>query len=129
MVRRLISSGSPFERDYGYSRAVAQGRFVFVAGTTGYDYARMTMPDDVVDQARNVWRTIAAALAEAEAALADLVQVRTFVTDAAFAEKVLRVQGEVLAEVRPAAAIYVVSGLLKPEMKVEIEAVAMRRTA
>ncbi|MBV1703256.1 MAG: RidA family protein [Hyphomicrobiales bacterium] len=129
MPRKLISSGSPFERDYGYSRAVSQGDFVFVAGTTGYDYSRMEMPADPVEQARNVWRTVAAALAEAGSGLADLVQVRTFVTDAAFAEAVLRVQGETLADIRPAAAIYVISGLLKPEMKVEIEAVAMRGRA
>ncbi len=123
-MRRLISSGSPFERDYGYSRAVVDGDFVFVSGTTGYDYATMTMPEDAGGQARAIWATVAAVLSQAGADVASIVRVQTFVTDAAFCEPVLRVQGEVLADVRPAAAIYVVSGMLKPEMKVEIEVTA-----
>ena len=127
MSRRLISSGSPFERDYGYSRAVVEGDFVFVSGTTGYDYATMTLPEDVGEQARNIARTIAAALAEAGASLADVVRLSTFVTNAAYCEPVLKVQGEVFRDIRPAAAIYIVSGLLKPEMKVEIEATAKLR--
>jgi hypothetical protein len=69
--RRLISSGSPFEKSFGYSRAVVDGDYVFVSGTTGYDYATMIMPEDAADQARNIARTFAAALAEAGAGLAD----------------------------------------------------------
>ncbi len=65
MTRRLISTGSPFERAFGYSRAVVQDPFVFVAGSTGYDFATMTLPEDAAEQARNAWATIAAALAEA----------------------------------------------------------------
>ena len=123
-ARRLISSGSPFEAAYGYSRAVCEGGFVFISGTTGYDYAAMAMPDDVAAQARNVYRTFAAVLAEAGGALENIVSLRTFVTNADYCEPVLAVQGEVFAAIRPAAAIYVIAGLLKPEMKVEIEAVA-----
>ena len=127
MSRKLISSGSPFEAAYGYSRAVAQGPFVFVAGTTGYDYASMTMPADVAAQTRNCFTTIEKALAEAGASLADLVRVQYFITDASDAEAVLTVCGEVLGDIRPAAGIYVVHGLLKPEMKIEIEATAFKQ--
>lgn len=128
MPRRLISTGSPFEKAFGYSRAVVQEPFVFVAGTTGYDYATMLLPDDAGEQARNCWATIGKVLAEAGASLADVVRATYYVTDRDHAEPVLRVCGEVLAEIRPAAAIYVVSGLLRPEMKVEIEVTAMRRS-
>ncbi len=120
--RRLISSGSPFEKAYGYSRAVVSGDEIHVAGTTGYDYATMTMPDDPAAQARNIHATIAAVLKEAGAGLADVVRLRTYVTDAAYCETVLEIQGEVFGSIRPAATIVVVKGLLRPEMKVEIEA-------
>jgi len=124
---KLISSGSPFEKTYGYSRAVVCGDEVHIAGTTGYDYATMTMPDDVAEQARNIYSTFAATLKEAGGALADIVRLRTFVTDAAYCEAVLKVQGEVFGAIRPAATIVVISALLKPEMKVEIEAEARLR--
>ena len=124
MSRRLISSGSPFEKDHGYSRAVVEGDFIFVSGTTGYDYTTMTLPEDVTDQARNIAKTVAGVLKEAGATLADVVRLQTFVTNPAYSEPVLKVQGEIYGEIRPAAAIYVVSGLLKPEMKVEIEVTA-----
>lgn len=120
--RRLISSGSPFEKTYGYSRAVVFGDEVHVSGTTGYDYATMTMPDDVARQTQNIYGTLQEVMREAGGALADIVRLRTFVTDAAYCEPVLEVQGKVFGEVRPAATIVVVSALLKPEMKVEIEA-------
>ena len=119
---KLISSGSPFEKVYGYSRAVRSGDEVLISGTTGYDYATMTMPDDVAEQTRNIYATIAQALREAGGELADIVRLRTFVTDAAYCEAVLKVQGEMFGAIRPAATIVVVSALLKPEMKVEIEA-------
>jgi enamine deaminase RidA (YjgF/YER057c/UK114 family) len=122
--RRLVSSGSPFETTYGYSRAVVCGDEVLIAGTTGYDYATMTMPDDVSEQTRNIYATLASVMKEAGGGLADIVRLRTFVTDAADCEPVLRVQGEVFGAIRPAATIVVVSALLKPEMKVEIEAEA-----
>jgi enamine deaminase RidA (YjgF/YER057c/UK114 family) len=122
--RRLISTGSPFEKSFGYSRAVVDGDYVFVSGTTGYDYVTMTMPEDVAEQARNIAETIAGALKEAGASLEDVVRLQTYVTDAAYCEPVLRVQGEIYGAIRPAASIYVIAGLLRPEMKVEIEATA-----
>ena len=120
--RKLISSGSPFEKTYGYSRAVISGDEVHVSGTTGYDYATMTMPDDVAAQTRNIYATFAAVPKEAGGGLADIVRLRTFVTDAAYCEPVLKVQGETFGAIRPAATIVVVAALLRPEMKVEIEA-------
>jgi enamine deaminase RidA (YjgF/YER057c/UK114 family) len=120
--RNLISSGSPFETTYGYSRAVVTGDEVHIAGTTGYDYAKMAMPADVAHQTQNIYGTLQEVMREAGGVLADIVRLRTFVTDPSYCEAVLKVQGEVFSEIRPAATIVVVSALLKPEMKVEIEA-------
>ena len=122
--RRLISSGSPFEAAYGYSRAVVQGGFVFVAGTTGYDYASMTMPEDAAAQADACWRTIVDVLAEAGSCVENIVRVTYYITRREDVEAVLAVCGRVLAEVRPAATMLVEIGLLRPEMKVEIEVTA-----
>jgi enamine deaminase RidA (YjgF/YER057c/UK114 family) len=129
MSRRLISTGSPFEKAAGFSRAVVDGDFCFVAGTTGYDYATMVMPTDVTSQTRNCFKTIEAALKEAGFAMADIVRATYYVTDANNADAVLAVCGETLGEIRPAATLLVVAGLLKPEMKVEVEVTAKRRTA
>ncbi|WP_018700351.1 RidA family protein [Amorphus coralli] len=126
MTRRLISSGSPFEAKAGYSRAVVDGRWVFVSGTTGYDYRTMTMPDDVVDQARNALETIRAALADAEASMDDVVRARYYLVDPDDAERVFEVLGSVFGEIRPAATM-VVCDLIRPEMKVEIEVTARRK--
>ena len=128
MTRRLISTGSPFEKTAGYSRAVIDGDFAFVAGTTGYDYTTMTMPADVTSQARNCFKTIEETLQAASFAMADIVRATYYVTDAEDADTVLAVCGEVLGDIRPAATILVVVGLYKPEMKVEIEVTAKRRT-
>ena len=127
MARRLISTGSPFEKTAGYSRAVVDGDFAFVAGTTGYDYTTMTMPADVTSQSRNCFKTIAAALKEAGFDMADVVRATYYLTDVADADAHFSVCGEVLGEIRPAATLVVVSALLKPEMKVEIEVTAKRR--
>ena len=127
MARRLISTGSPFEHQGGYSRAVVDSDFCFVAGTTGYDYTTMKMPPGTADQARNAFRTIAEVLGEAGFALADIVRARYYIVDRSDAEAVLAVCSEYLRDVRPAAAILVVAGLLRPEMKVEIEVTAKRR--
>ena len=124
MTRRLLSTGSPFERNFGYSRAVVDGDLVFVSGTTGYDYAAMTLPDDPAAQARNIFKTVGAVLEEAGSSLAHVVRAQYFVTDRSYCEPVLAVCGEVFGEIRPAAGIYVVAGLLKPEMKLEIEITA-----
>ena len=129
MTRRLISTGSPFEKTAGYSRAVIDGDFAFVAGTTGYDYTTMTMPADVTSQARNCFKTIEETLQGAGFAMADIVRATYYVTDARDADAVLAVCGEVLGDIRPAATILVVVALYKPEMKVEIEVTAKRRTA
>jgi enamine deaminase RidA (YjgF/YER057c/UK114 family) len=129
MTRRLISTGSPFEKTAGYSRAVIDGDFAFVAGTTGYDYTTMTMPADVTSQARNCFKTIEETLQGAGFAMADMVRATYYVTDAKDADAVLAVCGEVLGDIRPAATMLVVVALYKPEMKVEIEVTAKRRTA
>jgi enamine deaminase RidA (YjgF/YER057c/UK114 family) len=128
MPRRLISTGSPFEKAAGYSRAVVEGDTCFVAGTTGYDYATMTMPEGVAAQVRNAFRTIESALREAGFELADIVRVVYYVLGAKDADAVFSVSGEVLRDIRPAGTILVVAGLLTPEMKVEIEVTAKRRT-
>jgi enamine deaminase RidA (YjgF/YER057c/UK114 family) len=129
MPRRLISTGSPFEKAAGYSRAVVDGDFAFVAGTTGYDYTTMTMPADVTSQSRNCFKTIEAALNEGGFAMADIVRATYYITDINDAEALLAVCGEIFGEIRPASTLLVVAGLYKPEMKVEIEVTAKRRTA
>ena len=129
MSRRLISTDSPFEKTAGFSRAVVDGDFCFVAGTTGYDYATMTMPADVTSQSRNCFKTIEAALKEAGFAMADIVRATYYITDVKDADAHLSVCGEILGEIRPAATILVVTRLLKPEMKVEVEVTAKRRSA
>jgi enamine deaminase RidA (YjgF/YER057c/UK114 family) len=129
MSRRLISTGSPFEKTAGYSRAVVDGDFCFVAGTTGYDYASMIMPADVTSQSRNCFKTIEAALQEAGFAMADIVRATYYITDANDADAHFAVSGEVLGNIRPAATLLVVAGLYRPEMKIEIEVTAKRRSA
>jgi enamine deaminase RidA (YjgF/YER057c/UK114 family) len=126
MTRRLISSGSPFEKSVGYSRAVVEGDWCFVAGTTGYDYQAMAMPDSAAEQARNALGTIAKALAEAGFEMADVVRATYYFTDAAYWDEVGPVLGATFGDIRPAASALVV-GLVKPEMKVEIEVTALRR--
>ncbi len=128
MTRRLISTGSPFEKTAGYSRAVVEGDWCFVAGTTGYDYATMTMPDAVEDQCRNALATIAKALGEAGFAMADVVRARYYVTDRAFVARVFPVLGEAFSDIRPAATM-IVCELNEPEMKIEIEVTALKRDA
>jgi enamine deaminase RidA (YjgF/YER057c/UK114 family) len=129
MSRRLISTGSPFEKTAGFSRAVIDGDFAFVAGTTGYDYATMKLPADVASQTRNCFKTIEDALKEAGFAMADIVRATYYITDANEADTVFAVCGEKLGDIRPAATLLVVAGLYKPAMKVEIEVTAKRRTA
>jgi len=118
-----ISSGSPFEARIGYSRAVVDRDMVYVSGTTGYDYALMTMPDDVADQTRNALATIAKALGEAGSSLKDVVRVRYYLVDMADYDAVVEVVGSAFAQIRPAATM-IVCGLTTPEMKIEIEVTA-----
>lgn len=128
MARRLISTGSPFEKSFGYSRAVVDGDLVFISGTTGYDYATMILPDDPADQTRNIFKTVEKVLTEAGSSMGQIVRAQYFVTDRAYCEPVLAVCGEILGDVRPAGGIYIVAGLLRPEMKVEIEITARVQT-
>ncbi|MEI3852289.1 MULTISPECIES: RidA family protein [Ensifer] len=125
MARKLISSGSPFEKKAGYSRAVAMGDWCFVSGTTGYDYATMTMPETVEEQARNCLKTIESALTEAGFSLKDVVRNHYYVTDASFADRVFPIFGEAFGEIRPAATM-IVCDLIRPEMLIEIEVTALR---
>src|SRR6266481_5528938 len=102
-MRRLISSGSPFEAEAGYSRGVVDGEWIFVAGTTGFDYAQMTIAEDPAEQARQAFRNIEKALAEAGGTLADVVRVRYYLPDAAYWPAIVPVLGEVFGTIRPAA--------------------------
>ena len=127
-TRQHISSGSPFERDIGYSRAVADGEWVFVAGTTGFDYATMTISDDVAEQADQALRTIAAALEQAGASLDDIVRVRYLLPDADDFPACWPVFRRYLGVALPAATMQV-CGLADPRMKIEIEVTARKRGA
>ena len=126
MTRKLISTGSPFERTAGYSRAVVQGDWCFVSGTTGYDYATMAMPESVEAQTRNTLATISKALDDAGFTFADVVRAHYYVTEAAYADLVFPILGEIFGDIRPAATM-VVCGLIRTEMKVEIEVTALKR--
>lgn len=118
-----ISSGSPFEAKIGYSRAIVDGNMVYVSGTTGYDYATMTMPEDAGAQARNAFATIHQALEEVGASLRDTLRVRYYITDMSWYDALVAVAGETYGTIRPAATM-VVCGLTTPEMKLEIEVTA-----
>lgn len=124
--RRLISSGSTFEAQIGYSRAVVDGDWVHVSGTTGFDYAAMTISEDVVEQADQCVRNIRAALAEAGCTLADVVRVRYLLPRREDFEPCWPVLRRWFGEVRPAATM-LVCGLADPDMKIEIEVYARRR--
>ena len=126
-ARRLISTGSPFEAKWGYSRAVIDGDFVFVSGTLGFDYATMTISPDPAEQTRQCFRTIAKVLAEAGSSLADIVRVHYYLPDLKDWEVCAPVIGEVLRDVRPAATA-LVCGLVDARAKIEIEVTARRRT-
>ena len=127
-MRRLISSGSTFEAQAGFSRAVVDGEWIFVAGTTGFDYSQMTIVEDPAEQARQAFRNIEQALAEAGATLADVLRVRYYVPDPADWPRILPVLGEVFGTIRPAATA-LFCGLVDPRMKIEIEVTARRSSA
>jgi enamine deaminase RidA (YjgF/YER057c/UK114 family) len=126
MSRRLISSGSAFEALAGYSRAVVDGDDVFVSGTTGFDYATMTIAQDPVAQTHQCMRNIEHALAQAGCSLDDVVRVRYLLADAALFEPLAPIFGDYFARARPAATAMVV-GLVDPRMKIEIEVTARVR--
>jgi enamine deaminase RidA (YjgF/YER057c/UK114 family) len=123
--RRLISSGSTFEARIGYSRAVVHGDWVFVSGTTGFDYAAMTISPGVVEQAEQCLRNIDAALREAGASMRDVVRVTYVLPDAADFEPCWPVLQRWLGEVRPAA-MMISAGLADPRMRIEIEVTALK---
>ncbi len=127
MSRTLISSGSPFEKEAGYSRAVVDGDWVFVSGTTGYDYTAMTMPEGMEAQTRNTFITIQNVLGEAGATMADIVRVRYYITKRSDAAALMKVAGDVLGDIRPAATL-IICDLLEEEMLVEIDVTAKRST-
>jgi len=123
--RRLISSGSPYEALAGYSRAVVQGDWCFVAGTTGADPASLIMPDDVTTQAEHCFTKIIGALGEAGFELGHVVRATYYITDAAYFEAILPVLTRRFGDIRPAATCVVVAGLIDPAMKIEIEVTAL----
>lgn len=126
MTRRLISSGSTFEERIGYSRAVVDGDWIFVSGTTGYDYATMTLAEGVVPQCRQTLANIAAALAQASASLHDVVRVTYILPDPADFEPCWPVLREHFGAIRPAATM-LSARLADPAMRIEIEVTARRR--
>lgn len=127
MEKRLrISTGSPFEQAAAYSRAVRDGNFVYVAGTTGYDYATMTMPDDVTAQTQNCLDTVEWSLRQCGADLADVVRARYYVANRTYIDDVFGVVGKRLAGINPAATM-IICELVREEMKIEIEVTARLR--
>ena len=127
MTRQLISSGSTFEAEIGYSRAVVDGDWVFVSGTTGFDYSTMTIPDGLLEQTEQCLRNIEAALRQAGASLADVVRVRYILPDAAEFPECWPVLRKHFGEIRPAATM-ISAGLSDPRMRIEIEVTARKRT-
>jgi enamine deaminase RidA (YjgF/YER057c/UK114 family) len=126
MDRRLIGSGSTFEAQIGYSRAVVAGPWVFVSGTTGFDYSTMTIADGVVAQCEQCLKNIASALAEAGSGLADVVRVTYVLPQASDFEACWPVLRRHFDQVRPAA-MMISAGLADPRIKIEIEVTALRR--
>ena len=123
MERRYISQGSTFEQQVGYSRAVVDGRWVFVAGTTGFDYDTMTISDDVVEQVRRALANIDAVLVEAGASARDIVRVRYYLPDLDDFESCWPTLRSYFGDARPAATM-IVAGLADPRMKIEVEVTA-----
>jgi enamine deaminase RidA (YjgF/YER057c/UK114 family) len=125
MTRQLISSGSTFEREIGYSRAVVDGEWIFVSGTTGFDYARMTIADGILEQTEQCLRNIEAALVQAGAGLRDVVRVTYIVPRAEEFKDCWPALRRVFGEIRPAATM-IAAGLADPRMRIEIEVTARR---
>lgn len=126
MARKLIASGSTFERDIGYSRAVVEGEWVFVSGTTGFDYATMSISSDVVEQAKQCFRNIETALRQAGASLSDVVRVTYIVPNVADFAPCWPVMRKYLGEIRPAATM-ISAGVADARIKIEIEVTARKR--
>ena len=127
MNRQLISSGSSFEQKIAYSRAVVAGNWVFVSGTTGFDYSTMTIADSVVAQTEQCFKNMEAALQQAGSSLQDVVRVTYVLPNVADFEPCWPVLSRYFGEVRPAA-MMISAGLLDPRMKIEIEVTALKRS-
>lgn len=127
-MRKLISTGSPFEEMAGYSRAVVQGDWCFVSGTTGYEYPSMSMPESIEEQTLNIFVTIDKTLTEVGFDRQDIVRVQYTIINADDADLVFPILGAYFKGIKPAATM-VVAGLIKPEMKIEIEVTALRSGA
>ncbi len=128
MTRRFIEQGSTFETRIGYSRAVVDDPWVFVSGTTGFDYSTMEIADDVVTQTEQALANIDAALREAGVTAADVVRVRYYLPNTDDFEECWPALRRYFGEARPAATMLVV-GLADPRMRIEIEVTALRRAA
>jgi enamine deaminase RidA (YjgF/YER057c/UK114 family) len=128
MTRRLISSGSTFERDIGYSRAVVDGEWIFVSGTTGFDYQTMTVSDELIEQTEQCLKNIESALVEAGANFSDVVRVTYVLPNAAEFPECWPVLRKYFGNVRPAA-MMICAGLADPRIKIEIEVTARRHAA
>jgi enamine deaminase RidA (YjgF/YER057c/UK114 family) len=126
MGRRLISSGSTFEQEIGFSRAVVDGEWIFVSGTTGFDYAAMTISDDIAEQTEQCFHNIQKALADAGATLDDVVRVTYIVPDGSQFRQCWPVLRKYLGTIRPAATM-ISAGLADARMRIEIEVTARRR--
>lgn len=124
--RWAISSGSKFETLAGYSRAVVDGEWIFVSGTAGYDIANDRFPEDAAEQTRLALRTVAEALAKADASLADIVRVRVYLADAGDVMAVSKILGETFSDPRPTNTT-IVCGFADPGIKVEVEVTALKR--
>jgi enamine deaminase RidA (YjgF/YER057c/UK114 family) len=127
MERKLISSGSRFEAEIGYSRAVVAGPWVFVSGTTGFEYSTMTISENIIDQTEQCIKNIEFALFEAGSSLEDIVRIKYILPDAAEFEKCWPVLRKYFGEIRPAATM-MEAGLADKRMQIEIEVTALRNT-
>lgn len=125
-MRQLISSGSTFEREIGFSRAVVEGDWIFVSGTTGFNYATMTISEDVIDQVQQCLANLQRALSEAGSSFADVVRIRYILPRRDDFEPCWPVLRRYFGEVRPAATM-IVAGLIDPRVKIEIEVTALKR--
>ena len=126
MARKLISSGSSFEKEMGYSRAVVEGDWVFVSGTTGFNYDDMTIADDVVNQTEQCLKNIAGVLKQAGSSMSKVVRVTYILPDASEFEQCWPVLKKYLGDVRPAATMFA-AGLSDPRMKIEIQVTALNK--
>jgi enamine deaminase RidA (YjgF/YER057c/UK114 family) len=127
MTRKLISSGSTFEEEIGFSRAVVDGDWIFVSGTTGFDYAKMTISDNIVEQTQQCLLNIQAALHAANSSLRDVVRVTYILPNGAEFKDCWPVLRKFLGDVRPAATM-ISAELMDPRMKIEIEVTALKKS-